>query len=286
MIGKAGKETPILAGAGFTLAAISTVLYYLAERFMVSTPENAGYYTQTALLYLVVLFLGGVIVLLDLRGVVGARIRAIRDSGRAPLSPSWLIPYVLSQKKYARIMAVATVVYGLFYAVITSMLVYEPAVNIAQAYGVAVPSAAVAACCGSPLFIPMVTVYLAAHLALLVIPLTAVLLAAVSALVGLNVAIAAFAYDSQVKGVNRGWLGGLGALVGLFTGCPTCAGLFFANFLGGSGAATFATVLGYYQPVFIVLSLPVLVVAPYLVSRTLSRVFKEGCVLMPKAQSG
>jgi hypothetical protein len=72
----------------------------------------------------------------------------------------------------------------------------------------------------------------------------------------------------------------LGALVGLFTGCPTCAGLFFANAIGGTGAVSFATLLGYYQPVFIALSIPVLIVTPYLISRSLSKVIKEGCVVI------
>ncbi len=71
--------------------------------------------------------------------------------------------------------------------------------------------------------------------------------------------------------------------MGLFTGCPTCAGLFFANFLAGTGAVGFATILGYYQPAFILLSIPVLVAAPYLTSRSLSRVYREGCVFLQRS---
>lgn len=72
----------------------------------------------------------------------------------------------------------------------------------------------------------------------------------------------------------------MGAIVGLFTGCPTCAGVFFAYVLGGSGAVSFAALLAYYQPVFILLSIPVLLVTPYLVSRSLAKVFREGCVYL------
>jgi hypothetical protein len=71
--------------------------------------------------------------------------------------------------------------------------------------------------------------------------------------------------------------------VGLFTGCPTCAGLFFANVLGGAGAVTLATGLASYQPLFILVSLPVLAVTPYLTARSLSKVFREGCVLVRQA---
>jgi hypothetical protein len=72
----------------------------------------------------------------------------------------------------------------------------------------------------------------------------------------------------------------VGVLAGLFTGCPTCAGLFFANVVGGVGAVSLAASLSYYQPVFIVLSIPVLVATPFLISRSLSKVFKEGCVVV------
>jgi hypothetical protein len=69
-------------------------------------------------------------------------------------------------------------------------------------------------------------------------------------------------------------------VVGLFTGCPTCAGLFFANFVGGASAVSFAALLSYYQPVFIALSVPVLVATPYLISRSLSKVVKDGCIVI------
>ncbi|HEV2139190.1 MAG TPA: hypothetical protein VGR53_10140, partial [Nitrososphaerales archaeon] len=170
-----------------------------------------------------------------------------------------------------------------FYAVITSMIVYQPAVDFVQAYGVDFPSIVVAPVFNAPPFSPVVTVYLANHIGLLLVPLTIVLLVATSLLVGLNFALVGFAFGSRAKGLGRGWVGGLGAIVGLFTGCPTCAGLFFANFLGGTGAVSFATLLGYYQPAFILLSIPALLAAPYLTSRSLSKVFREGCVFIGRA---
>ncbi len=264
--------------------AVAAGMYWLSERFMTSiAPESA---VTLACIYLLTLFFCALMVALDSRRVLRSRMEAVRRAESVPLSPGWLVPYILSQRKYARVFAAASAAYGLFYAVLTSMIVYQPGVNFVAAYGATFPSASIAACCGSPAYVPVVRVFLANHLALLVIPLTAVLLVAVAVLVGLNAALAAFAYDSRARGAGGRWLGGLGAIIGLFTGCPTCAGLFFANFLGGSGAVAFATVIGYYQPVFILFSLPILAACPYLVSRSLGKAFTDGCVLVRPATMG
>lgn len=283
MLGRKPLEsTPIFAVAGLTAIVVSTGFYWFAERFMKpATPATAAYYTWVAYLYFFAIIFCMAVIMLDFRRLSKARGQSIRQAGVASLKPGWLIPYVLSQEKYAKIFSFTAIAYGLFYAVITSMVVYQPSVDFVQAYGATFPSAIVATCCGSPFYVPVVTVYLVNHLGFLFIPLTVILLFAVATLVGLNLALVSFAYDNRAQGVGRGWLGGLGAMIGLFTGCPTCAGLFFANFLGGSGAVTFATLLGYYQPVFILLSLPILAVTPYLVSRSLSKVFRNGCVVVP-----
>ncbi len=267
------------------MVVVSTVIYVNQEGFMTFvTPERAAFFSLVAETYLLVLLAGVAMVFLGLRELVVKRMRAAKDQGFAWLSPTWLIPYVLSVRRYRRYFLASAALYGIFYAVITSMIVYQPTVDFGQAYGAAIPSAIVTPCCGAPLFAPVVTVYVVNHLGLLLIPLTVLLLLAISTLVGLNFALTAFAVDNRVRGAGKGWVGGLGAVVGLFTGCPTCAGLFFANVLGGSGAVSFAALLAYYQPVFILFSLPVLLVTPYLISRSLGRVFREGCVVVDSSR--
>ena len=51
-------------------------------------------------------------------------------------------------------------------------------------------------------------------------------------------------------------------------------------------AVSLATLIGYYQPAFILLSLPALVAAPYLTSSSLSKVFREGCVFLERKRVG
>jgi len=247
---------------------------------IVPTPQTAAGLVPVAEGFFVVLLFCIALVLAGGWRLLAHRVEMIRSKGVALLSPGWMIPYVLSIGKYRKYFFASAVIYGIFYSVITSMVVYQPSVDFVQAYGAQIPSIQVTPVQAAPLFTPVVTVYAANHLGFLLIPLTVVLLATTSVLVGLNFALAAFAFDSRTRGTGRGWVGGIGAVVGLFTGCPTCAGLFFANFLGGTGAVSFAALLGYYQPAFILLSLPVLLLAPYLTSRGLARVFRDGCVVL------
>ena len=250
------------------------------------TPERASYLVPVAEVYLLAILAGVALIVFDTRRIFRDRVVAIKSKGLAPISPGWMIPYVLSLKKYRRYFAASTIMYGFFYAAITSMIVYQPSVDFVGAYGATIPSLVITPLPGTPLFTPVVTAYLTNHLGLLLVPLTILLAIFISVLVGLNLALAGFAFDSRARGGGKGLASGIGAIIGLFTGCPTCAGLFFANFLGGTGAVSFATLLGYYQPAFILLSLPAMVAAPYLTSRSLSKVFREGCLVLEKTRSG
>lgn len=277
---RAGRA-PLVVLAGVLGALVATLAYsFELASLTVPTPQAVSSLVPVAEAFFVVVLFCIVLVLAGMWRVLLGRMDTIRSKGVSPLSPGWVIPYVLSFPRYRRSFLLSAALYGLFYSIITSMMVYQPTVDFAQAYGAPIPSVQVTPVQAAPLFTPVVTVYIVNHLGLLLIPLTLILLAATAGLVGVNLALAAFAFDSRVRGAGRGWVGGLGAVVGLFTGCPTCAGLFFANFLGGTGAASFAALLGFYQPVFILLSIPVLLAAPYLTSRGLARVYKEGCVVL------
>ena len=273
---------PIATIGGAAAIAIGTAIYSWEEGFMsltIITPARASYFSLEAEVYMLVLFAGVAVVAIDLWRIVRGRVAAVRQQGFAPLSPAWLIPYVLSKKKYRNYFVVSALLYGLFYAFVTSMIVYQPGVDFVQAYGATFPSAIITPCCGTPLFAPIVTVYVVNHLGLLIIPLTGLLLILISVLVGLNSALAVFAFNSRVRGMGRGWLGGLGAVVGLFTGCPTCAGLFLAGAVGGLGATTIAIALAPYQILFVLLSIPLLVASPLIIALNAKRAMRSACAI-------
>ena len=272
---------PIFAILGVVLAVLATFAYsFELVSLGIPTPQGVLNLVPFAEAFFALLVASMLMFLFDVRRALLRRVAVIGEKGVALLSPGWIVPYVFSVRRYRRCFLASALVYGAFYAVITSMVVYQPTVNFAQTYGAPIPSVQVTPLQAAPFFSPVVTVYLVNHLGLLFIPLTTLLLVATSILVGLYISLAAFAFDSRAKGAGKGWVGGIGALVGLFTGCPTCAGLFFASFFGGASAASFVAILGLYQPEFILLSIPVLLVAPFLTSRSLSKVFRDGCVVV------
>jgi len=63
-------------------------------------------------------------------------------------------------------------------------------------------------------------------------------------------------------------IGGIGASCGLFIGCPTCAGSIIAAIFGFSAGTTTISILASFQTVFIVISIPALMIAPFIIAKT------------------
>jgi hypothetical protein len=201
----------------------------------------------------------------------------LRHGGPSILS---IIAQALGSRNLIKIGVVASVLYGLLYAFTSSTLVYQPSVDFGQAYGVFQPGWAFITCCGGAGSVPKLILYLApaAHLAVQLAPLSLFLLFVVPPLVGVNAMVS---YDALRNGKRQSglrWSAASGAIVGLFTACPTCAGLFLAGSLGGIGLVA-ATALAPYQLLFILVSIPVLLVSPVLTAESLRRSMKAGCPL-------
>lgn len=176
-----------------------------------------------------------------------------------------------SDGKYWRIMAAAAIGYGIFFALLSQILVYRPDVSF-SGRGIAVPSTDLIPCCGAPGYMPMFTAYFTDHFLLLVIPVNVILATVVSVMVGFNVALSVYAYRLRQTVQGRtSIVGGIGAATGLFVGCPTCAGsVISAVFgLGAIGAGASASVLAPFQTAFIAASLPALALAPFLLARSI-----------------
>ena len=207
--------------------------------------------------------------------------RALRTprEGPGPLSVAAILSQALSSKKDFWIGSVAATIYAIVYLVISSVLVYQPGVDFRLAYGVTAVSWNAAACCGGPGTVPALTIYLApqAHLALQVVPLSALFAVMVPILVGLNITVASYAVRSREVRTGTRWVSSIGVLVGLFTGCPTCAGLFLASAVGGLGTTTLAIALVPYQLLFVAISIPLLLVSPVIVAAAIRRSMLAAC---------
>ena len=174
-------------------------------------------------------------------------------------------------KNYLKILVVAAIGYGIFFGFLSQILVYRSDISFTEK-GIKVPSVDLIPCCAAPGYMPMLTIYITNHFLILVIPVNVILATIVSLLVGFNVALSVFAYRMRKSlRVSTSIAGGVGATCGLFVGCPTCAGSILSALLGVgiAGAGTSASVLAPFQTLFIAASIPSLVVAPFLIARSL-----------------
>ncbi len=192
------------------------------------------------------------------------------------------IPSVLGEALGSRtafkLGAAIAIAYGLVYAFVSSIITYQPTVNFAQVYGVSQPSWTYLTCCGDTGTVPKLIVYLspALHLGMVLVPLSLLFLFVVPILVGFNVALSYYAFRQSSFPMGGRWLLSSGAVVGLFTACPTCAGLFLASSLGGVGT-TLAIALAPYQLLFVAITIPVLLLGPLFTALSVKRSYEASC---------
>jgi hypothetical protein len=197
-------------------------------------------------------------------------------SGR-PLPISAMVTAGFSKGRYSRLLLASSLAYGVFYAFASGIIVFQPARNFSEIYHVAIPSLAVATCCGAVGETPEAVVYVTQHLGVLLVPINLVLLFSLSWLVGLNASFAAFAYGFRTKNLGLSSFGGVAAFIGLFASCPTCAGLAIIALLGGAGTLSAAFFLGPLQTLFVGLSIPILVATPIISARSLRNSERRAC---------
>ncbi|MDH3780415.1 MAG: hypothetical protein OES15_06115 [Nitrosopumilus sp.] len=179
---------------------------------------------------------------------------------------STIIALVTWNSKSRKIFVITFIGYGIFFSLVSGTLVYQPEVNFAIHYGATIPSGFIAPCCDGPGYMPKIIIYLTEHVGLQIIPINLVLQVTVSYLVGLNTAIAVSAFTISKKG--RG-MSTVGAIIGLFIACPTCAGSFLSIFIGTASGIALSIALAQMQTLFIAISIPVLLVTPYILAKKL-----------------
>jgi len=113
---------------------------------------------------------------------------------------------------------------------------------------------------------PKIIIYLTEHVGLQIIPINLLMQVIVSYLVALNASIAISAYRISKKGSGSSTIG---AATGLFIACPTCAGTFLSLFIGTASGIALSIALMQMQTLFIAISIPVLIITPYLMAKKL-----------------
>lgn len=168
--------------------------------------------------------------------------------------------------KSRKIFVATFIGYGIFFSLISGTLVYQPEVNFVTHYGATIPSGFIAPCCDGPGYMPKIIIYLTEHVGLQIIPINLVLQVIVSYLVGLNTSIAVSAYTISKKGSG---MSTIGAATGLFIACPTCAGTFLSIFVGTASGIALSIALTQMQTLFIGISIPILLVIPFVMAKKL-----------------
>ena len=184
-----------------------------------------------------------------------------------------IIATITFNKKSRRIFLLTFIGYGIFFSLSSGMLVYQPEIVFSYHYNAVIPSVHISPCCGEPGYMPKITVYLTEHVGLQIVPINLVLQIMVSYLVGLNTALAISTF-SLVK--KEGGLGSVGATTGLFIACPTCVGAFSSIFVGSAGAIAFTVAITQLQTMFILITIPILFAAPFIMARKLKS-FNGSC---------
>ncbi len=179
---------------------------------------------------------------------------------------STIIALTVWNSKSRKIFSATFIGYGVFFSLISGTLVYQPEVNFTIQYGATIPSGFIAPCCDGPGYMPKIIIYLTEHIGLQIIPINLVLQIIVSYLVGLNAAIAVSAYSISKKGKG---MSTIGAATGLFIACPTCAGTFLSIFVGTASGIALSIALAQMQTFFIAISIPVLIITPYVMAKKL-----------------
>ena len=259
-----------------------SLLVYWVLVSSVSVFTNQILVALKLLSYLIVglLFVGLFAALLGIKQFLHASTVGLREGTWPSLTA--IVGRILGTRKYLVTMLVSGSVYGVFYATVSSTIIYRPDRDFAAEYLATIPSIITTVCCDRPGFVPYFTIYLTHHLGMLLMPVNVILMVLVSTLVGHNIALGRFAYDSQQKGIGSLWLGGFGALTGLFTACPTCAGLFLGNLLQVAGTEALAVMLASYQPLFLGFTFPVLIASNYSIVRGVRQLLYGSCRINSK----
>jgi hypothetical protein len=192
------------------------------------------------------------------------------EQQRLKTNTNSLISYITAaflDNKYWKVMAIFAIIYGIFFGFLSQIFIYRYDISFSE-QGITVPSVNVIACCNLPGYVPMLTVFPTDHFLIMIIPINIILAVIVSVMVGFNISLTLYAFNlEKTQNTKRvAFVGSIGTISGLFVGCPTCAGSLFSMLLGYSVGTTMA-VLAPLQTLFILISIPSLILAPFLIGR-------------------
>jgi hypothetical protein len=178
------------------------------------------------------------------------------------------ITAVFTDNKYWKVMIISATGYGVFFGFLSQIFIYRGDISF-TAVGIPIPSISVVTCCNIPGYVPLFAAYITNHFLILLIPINIILAVVISVLVGFNISLNLFAYKMmKVQGTRKlTFFESIGVSTGLFVGCPTCAGSLFSALFGFGSGGTAVALLAPFQTLFIIISIPALIISPFLIAR-------------------
>jgi hypothetical protein len=273
----------ISAGVGIVIGIIVSYPLFLPA---VISQENSIWIDQISYIFYALLVGGVIFAAFGIHKLFHTWNSGINERlSSSPSSNSYpsvfnIIINILNDKKYFRFFCPASIGYGLFYALVSSMIIYRTD-NISEIYGVTVPSIVMISY--GPLgYVPTISAYLSEHVGLLIIPMNLIVTLVVSALVGFNTVLSAYAFAQRPKkSINTATgtssvLSIIGATTSLFATCPTCASFYIFNVMAGSLAPTVAAFAISYYALFIAISIPLLLATLFITALSIRRMLLLG----------
>jgi hypothetical protein len=300
------KENPMNYKKGIYLSVFSLISLLLIFYFysLVSSPGKSVFINQS-------LYFFGQIVLLSFFACILLFLLGVKKTFFSERyydsNPSKLIFHVqisFKSRYYRSIFIITTVFYFLFFGFLSNFFVIFnndgtvfslfPATTNHQAHqgmnmtkdnamnmtkdNVYYPKYNLIICCNFIGYVPMLILSVNSNFSFLLIPMNFLLGLVISILVGLNLTLNVYILKRirSMKISKRNFYGLLGMSSGLFVGCPTCAGSFFYSLAGFSSLIAFSY-LSLYQIVFILISIPLLLISLIALSKIGQKKYLDSC---------
>jgi hypothetical protein len=271
------------------------IIYYPLFLPRIISYENAAWIDQISYIFYAVLFGSIIFTAFNIHKVfqmLNHRINKSFASSSSPYSIRQLslirslfeiIISILNDKKYFKFFWPASIGYGIFYALVSSMIILRLENSISSLYGVTVPSITMISY-GPMGYVPTIAAYLTEHTGLLIIPINLIVTLVISALVGFNTVLSVYAFaerpkrsvNTTARGTTSSILSVIGATTSLFAVCPTCASFYIFNIMAGSLAPTIAAFAVSYYALFVVVSIPLLVATLFVTAFSVHRMMIVG----------
>jgi hypothetical protein len=187
---------------------------------------------------------------------------------------------IIHSKRSLTFFIISFFAYGLFYAIVSSTLIIRPEGGIAHMYGIEKFPYVIMMQYGPLGYTPAISVYLNDILGIFILPTTLTIIITISGLVSFNVitsiyAIRMYSLDNKTKRVQKKdrakFISVIGTVTGLFAACPSCASLYLFNAFAGSLSTTVASFAVSYYAVFLLISIPLLIITPLIIASNIKK---------------